>query len=52
MKGVKSEVGMVVKFCIVTGLPADKSKFYRTLKRISPALADLMTEEVECAPNV
>ena len=49
MKGEK--IGMIVRVCLVTGQPADKSKFNQTLRRISPKLADLLTEEVVFMPD-
>lgn len=46
MKG-ENQIGLVVKYCLVTGLPAEKSKFNNVLRSISPELADIMTKEVE-----
>lgn len=51
MKGADSHLGMAVRYCLVTGMPANKSKFYRTLKRISPELALVMSKEVEYTPS-
>lgn len=51
MIGVDSDIGMTVRFCLVTGLPAEESKFNCTLRRISPELADIMTEEYEAVPQ-
>lgn len=44
-------LGMVVKFCIVTGRPANKSRFHKALSQLHPELADKFTIEVECFPN-
>lgn len=47
MKGENKPIGLVVKYCLITGLPAEKSEFNNALRAISPDLADIMTKEVE-----
>lgn len=43
MKGI----GMVVKYCRVTGKPVEESVFNLTLRLISPRIADKMSKEIE-----
>lgn len=50
MPGVKSDIGMMVRFCVVTGKPADKSRFNQILRMFDNGLADRMTILMEVRP--